>query len=105
VSDASRHKPWMRGTIILVAAVILGCNRSIDENGAAQIARDFVVAGQPSGTQFLELKPGTPELRGDTWRVQVDVRLVYPGDVEDVPAHYIIDVDSSTGVPRIYAQG
>jgi hypothetical protein len=31
--------------------------------------------------------------------------MVYPADIEETIAHYIIDVDSSTGAAQIYAQG
>jgi hypothetical protein len=81
-------------------------NTQVDQDRAVEIARAFVVAGQPPDYVFLELTTETPELVGQTWRVKVDAHVRIP---QSPPAesflHFIIDVDRATGIPRIFAQG
>ncbi len=85
-----------------------GPQYDIDANRAALIAREFVIAGQPTGTNFREITVGTPDLQTSHWRVQVDAVIDYPppsqpGSGEHV--HYLIDVDATSGQPSVFAQG
>jgi hypothetical protein len=78
----------------------------VDQDRAVEIARAFVVAGQPPDFVFLELTNDPPQPSGRTWRIKVDARVRIPQSppVESF-LHFVIDVDRSTGVPTIFAQG
>ena len=79
---------------------------AIDQSRAVEIARAFVVAGQPPDYAFLELTNETPALAGQAWRIKVDARVRIPqSPPQETLLHFIIDVDRSTGVPTIFAQG
>ena len=99
-----------RPFLLLLATVVLGgCVPSaIDADRAGTIARDFVIAGQPSGTVFREITVGAPTWQTNHWRVQVDAVIDYPPPSQpgsNTPVHYLIDVDGSSGRATIYAQG
>jgi len=100
----------------LVATSVMACQSSpsaatsgasqVDQNRAVEIARAFVVAGQPSGYVFLELTNQPPEVEGTAWRIKVDAHVRIPqSPPQDAFLHFIIDVDRATGTPTIYAQG
>lgn len=95
------------GLASLLLAVTAAClPGQIAADEAVQIARDFVVAGQPSDYEFLELTNDPPQLSGSDWRIYVDATVRTPSNPpSETRLHFIIDVDRSTGVPTIYAQG
>ena len=110
-----RHAdPKLPGWLVVATAVLVllgGCQSApasteVDQDRAVDIARAFVVAGQPPDFVFLELTNDPPQPSGRTWRVKVDAHVRIP---QSAPAesflHFIIDVDRSTGVPTIFAQG
>ena len=105
-----RRSKWLAaGRAVALASLLLALPAAclpgqIDEGEAVQIAREFVVAGQPSALEFLELTNEAPQPSGGNWRVYVDAR-VRDSSGESIWYHFIIDVDRSTGVPTIYAQG
>jgi hypothetical protein len=105
-----RPKWLWAGRAVALASLLLALTAAclpgqFDEDEAVQIARDFVVAGQPSDAVFLDLTNDEPQDAGGKWRVYVDATVRYSSDSGLTQLHYIIDVDRSTGVPTIYAQG
>jgi hypothetical protein len=96
------------GSLALAASLLAGCSPSIEANRAAAIAQVFVVAGQPSGSIVHDLTVASPEWQTNHWRVQVDAMVTSrqpTGGTVEVPVHYLIDVDGSSGAASIYAQG
>lgn len=96
--------------LLVLAAVVLGAcvPAAVDADRPATIARDLVIAGQPSGTLFREITVGEPDWQTNHWRVQVDAVIDYPPPSQPgshTPVHYLIDVDGSSGRATIYAQG
>jgi hypothetical protein len=92
----------------LAAALLIGCSPSIQADRAAEIAQQFVVAGQPSDSVVHDIEIAAPEWHTNHWRVQVDAVVAYRqpnGGTVDVPMHYLIDVDGGSGQASIYAQG
>lgn len=85
-----------------------GCSPSIDADRAADIAWEFVVAGQPSGSTVHDVSVAAPQWQTTHWQVQVDAIVTDrqpTGDTVEVPVHYLIDVDGSSGQALIHAQG
>jgi hypothetical protein len=107
-ADAERAVLRPLASLALAAALLAACSPSIGASRAAATAQEFVVAGQPSGSIVHDLTVGSPEWQTNHWRVQVDAmvtnRQPTAGTVE-VPVHYLIDVDGSSGRASIHAQG
>jgi hypothetical protein len=92
----------------LAALLFVACSPSIEASRATEIAQQLVVAGQPSGSFVHDLTVGTPDWQTTHWRVQVDAtvtNLQPAGGTFEVPVHYLIDVDGSSGQASIHAQG
>jgi hypothetical protein len=106
----ARRNVWPIGLVALVLLLVGACQpapaEQVSPDRAVEIARAFVVAGQPPDYAFLELTNEAPQLAGQVWRIKVDAHVRIP---QTPPAesflHFIIDVDRATGVPRILAQG
>ena len=92
----------------LAVVLLAGCSPSIQADRAGQIARQFVVAGQPSDSLVHDVKVAAPEWHSNRWRVQVDAIVTFrqpTGGTVEVPVHYLIDVDGTSGQASIFAQG
>ena len=106
-----RASPGRLAIVVMLAALALAlsaCDPSADLDPAkvATIARDFVVAGQPSGYEFLDLTNDPPQIVGGHWRVKVDARIRIPQNPPtEASLHFLIDVDRHSGQPTIEAQG
>jgi hypothetical protein len=108
---AQPQTAWMAVVATAFLLLLGGCQPAptateVDQDRAVEIARAFVVAGQPPDFVFLELTNDPPQPSGRTWRIKVDAHVRIP---QSPPAesflHFVIDVDRSTGVPTIFAQG
>jgi ABC-type uncharacterized transport system auxiliary subunit len=94
--------------LALAVALLGACSPRIEANRAAEIAQQFVVAGQPSGSVVHDLTVASPQWQANHWRVQVDAIVTNrqpTGGTVEVPVHYLIDVDGSSGQAAIHAQG
>jgi hypothetical protein len=102
-------RPASRGLAVLVlfllGLLVAGCSPTqIDEGRAVQIARDFVVQGQPSDVVFVDLTNDPPKDIGGNWQVKVDATVRIPsGGASQL--HFIIQVDRTNGAATIVAQG
>ena len=95
-------------SLALAAVMFSGCSPSIQADRAAQIARQFVMTGQPADSLVHDLKIAQPEWHTNKWRVQVDAIVTYRQPTVatvEVPVHYLIDVDGTSGQASIFAQG
>jgi hypothetical protein len=100
--------------LLLVAVVALALGTAcqsppstVSADRAVQIARDYVVAGQPSDAHFQDLSTQPPQDLGSKWRVEVHAVVDFPqasGPVR-VNLYFLIDVDKASGTPIIYTQG
>jgi hypothetical protein len=95
-------------SLVLAAALFAACSPSIEATRAAEIAEQFVIAGQTSGSIVHDVTVASPQWQTNHWRVQVDAtvtNLQPAGGTVEVPVHYLIDVDGSSGQVSIHAQG
>lgn len=98
---------------VLIACTVFGCSQPVDATRAADIAREFAVAGQASNEAIYDVRTSDPSIDdGGDWRVQVDLLVTYApeGATPDPSAqrgwiHYWIRVDAISGMPSIEAQG
>ena len=93
---------------MLTVGTLVACSPApVTSDQAVEIARGYVVAGQPSDAIFQEITSKPPVDLGSTWRVQINAVVVFPqvtGPVH-VELYFLIDVDKATAVPTIYTQG
>lgn len=107
----ARHTAWhaaRKFSMVLLALLSIAaasCSPAkIDDSRAAQIARDFVVQGQPSDVVIVSLTNDPPTLVGEDWQVRVDSTIRIPSGGQ-AQLHYIIKVSRSDGTATIVAQG
>jgi hypothetical protein len=99
--------------VAIVAISLVGCGpmaapstQLIDSVRATQIAKDLVVAGQPSGTGFVSLEGQGLGPSGTKHRVKIDAEIVPPGSQnQHALIHFLIDVDMATGIATVVGQG
>ncbi len=94
--------------IAAAAALLLSsCGHGVDRPAAIAIAEKFAADSQPTGTQVSDVQVAAVSEVGEAWRIEVSFRAAMPGDVrtQPNPIHLVVDVDKSSGVPRIAAQG
>jgi hypothetical protein len=104
--SSRRRERVSRLMAAVVAMSLVACQAQIDQNRAVEIARTFVVAGEPSGYAFLELTNEAPQSAGSAWRVKVDAHIrISQSPPQEAFLHFVIDVDRGTGTPTIHAQG
>lgn len=107
---ASRSTRWWPVSVAVLTVIVAlsACSppQVVDAGTAAKLARDFVVAGQPSDYVFEGLTNTEPELVGSAWRIRLDALVRIPGTPpQRAQLHFIIDIDRQTGKATIVALG
>jgi hypothetical protein len=99
--------------MVLLALGSTACDRApgqapaVSASRAAEIARAYALAGQPSGVDASDVVVGPAVLINRVWRVQIDLQIRNHASPlsQPLPIHLMIDVDTITGKPGVVAQG